>query len=332
LRTSVVIPAHNAEATLAACIEGCLRQSEPACEVIVVDDGSTDATGRVAQAFAVHYVRQENRGPAAARNRGAQEARGDVIAFTDADCVPEDRWLAGLAAGFDEAVVAVGGAYGIANPGHWLARMVHEEIAARHAHLEGDVDFLGSFNVAYRKAPFEAVGGFDASFRSASGEDNDLAYRLQDVGGRLRFTREAVVAHHHPTRLWPYLRTQARHGYWRMKLYAKHIGRARRGDQYAGMADLAAPPLALLVVALLGGVAVSALWHVGWPATAVALASASVLYVGLRVRMPLEMVRRSGDPGMALFLGVAALRDVARGLGMVAGMGRFFMMHRTRVR
>ena len=116
------------------------------------------------------------------------------------------------------------------------------------------MDFLGSFNVAYRKAAFEAVGGFDASFPCASGEDNDLAYRLQDVGGRLRFTREAVVAHHHPTRLWPYLRTQARHGYWRMKLYAKHIGRARRGDQYAGMADLAAPPLALLVVALLAGV------------------------------------------------------------------------------
>lgn len=329
MRTSVVIPAHNAEATLAACIEGCLCQSESACEVIVVDDGSTDETGRVAQAFPVHYVRQDNRGPAAARNRGAQEARGDVIAFTDADCVPDARWLAGLAAGFDEGVVAVGGAYGIVNPGHWLARMVHEEIAARHAHLEGDVDFLGSFNVAYRKAAFDAVGGFDASFPCASGEDNDLAYRLQDVGGRLRFTREAVVAHHHATRLLPYLRTQARHGYWRMKLYAKHIGRARRGDQYAGMADLAGPPLALLVVLLLAGVAASSFFQVGLPLTGPALALVVVVYVGLRIRMPLDMVRRSGEAGMALFLGVAALRDVARGLGMVAGMVRFFLIDRT---
>jgi len=332
LRTSVVIPAHNAESTLAACIEGCLRQTESACEVIVVDDGSTDATGRVAQAFPVHYVRQDNRGPAAARNRGAQEACGDVIAFTDADCVPDDQWLAKLAVGFDEGVVAVGGAYGIVNPAHWLARMVHEEIAARHAHLEGDVDFLGSFNVAYRKAAFEAVGGFDASFRSASGEDNDLAYRLQDMGGRLRFTREAVVAHHHPTRLWPYLRTQARHGYWRMKLYAKHIGRARRGDQYAGMADLASPPLALLVVALLAGLPVSAWCHVGLPVIGPGFVLAALLYLGLRVRMPLEMVRRTGDMRMALFLGVAALRDVARAFGMVAGMGRFVLMDRTRAR
>ena len=76
----------------------------------------------------------------------------------------------------------------------------------------------------------------------------------------------------------------------------------------------------------------SALWRVGWPVTGLAFVMALVLYVGLRVRMPLEMVRRTGDPGMALFLGVAALRDLARGLGMVAGMGRFFLIERTRVR
>jgi len=144
--------------------------------------------------------------------------------------------------------------------------------------------------------------------------------------------REAVVAHHHPTRLWPYLRIQARHGYWRMKLYAKHTARARRGDQYAGIADLAAPPLALLVVALLA-VSVGMAARPAWAGpVACLLAGALGAYLCLRVPMPVRMVRRSGDPRMALFIGVAALRDVARGLGMAAGVGRFFLLDKAGAR
>ena len=325
LLVSIIIPAHNAEATLAKCLEACLEQTHLEIEVIVVDDGSTDATARIAQGFPVHYVRQENRGPAAARNRGATEAKGDILAFTDADCVPEPCWIERLLGHFAEGVVAVGGTYGIANPESLFARMVYEEIAARHARFGEEVDFLGSFNVAYRRGAFEAAGGFDEGFPRASAEDNDLAYRLFDAGGTLRFARDAVVRHYHPTRLWPYLRTQMRHGFWRMKLYAKHPGRVR-GDRYAGIGDLLAPPMALILVAVLPVLLISALWPSAFRMILGAAAALAVAYLLLHVALPAQMVRRTRDVRMLLFAGVAILRDLARAMGMLGGLWVFVVM------
>jgi len=93
LLVSIVIPAHNAQATLARAIRSALDQDYPAKEIIVVDDGSTDGTATVAGSFggAIRYIRQANSGAAAARNRGIAESRGEFIAFLDAD----DEWLAG---------------------------------------------------------------------------------------------------------------------------------------------------------------------------------------------------------------------------------------------
>jgi glycosyltransferase involved in cell wall biosynthesis len=86
-RFSVIIPAYNAEITLARAIQSVLDQSFHACEVIVVDDGSGDGTGQVAQSFgsSVRYIRQDNAGPSTARNHGVEVATGDWIAFLDAD-------------------------------------------------------------------------------------------------------------------------------------------------------------------------------------------------------------------------------------------------------
>ena len=223
-------------------------------------------------------------------------------------------------------MAGVGGTYDIANPEHLLARMVHEEIMGRHARLGRTVDFLGSFNVAYQREAFAMAGGFDAAFARASAEDNDLAYRLHDNGGTLRFAPGAVVAHYHPTRLWGYLRTQMRHGFWRMRLYAKHPRRAR-GDQYAGPLDLVMPPLALaaLLLAVCAPLACVLMPLAGMIAvgTAVALACALVL---AHLPRALEMARRTGDRGMMAFAPMASLRDGARGLGMAAGAVRFMLL------
>lgn len=87
---SVIIPVFNGSSTLAAAIESVRRQTYPDHEIIVVDDGSTDGTAEIAKAFSdVRYIRQENRGVGAARNRGVAEARGQYVAFLDAD----DLWL-----------------------------------------------------------------------------------------------------------------------------------------------------------------------------------------------------------------------------------------------
>lgn len=312
--------------TLGECLAACLNQTHGDIEVIVVDDGSTDATPEIARSYPARYLRQENAGPAAARNRGAREARGEIMAFTDADCVPRPDWIEALLREFDEGVAGVGGTYGIANPENLLAAVVHEEIAWRHARFGREVDFLGSFNVAYRKSAFEAVGGFDESFTQASAEDNDLAYRLVDAGGVLRFTPKAVVDHYHPERLWPYLRTQFRHGYWRVKLYRKHPGRARRGDHYAGAVDLVAPGLSIalgcLAAALLVGF--SLVWAQSRPVYGYLAAVAgifSLVYLLLRLPTPVRMVLKARRPAFMLFLFVVIARDVARGLGMLAGLG-----------
>ncbi len=324
MRVSIIVPAYNASATLAGCIEACLNQTWEDREVIIVDDGSTDDTPRIAQSYPVHYIRQENSGPAAARNRGAREAQGAVLAFTDSDCIPCPDWVERLAGGIGGQVAAVGGTYGIANPESLLARMVNEEIAVRHERLGELVDFLGSFNVAYRKDAFDAVGGFDESFRMASAEDNDLSYRLQDAGYLLRFCPEAIVDHFHPTRLWPYLRTQMWHGYWRVKLYRKHAGRARKGDQYAGLGDLLAPGMGLGLIALVACIPLLTFLWSGppWPLVVI-----SAVYCGLygSVHSPMtrRIRRRSGSIQANSFEVVAMLRDIARGIGMVLGILRF---------
>jgi glycosyltransferase involved in cell wall biosynthesis len=322
---SIIIPAHNAKATLAECLGACLDQTYPDTEVIVVDDGSTDDTAAIADTFPVQCIQQAQAGPAAARNRGVADAKGDIVVLVDSDCVPETDWIERLIEGFEDGVAAVGGVYTNARKDNALARMVHEEIAARHDTFGDEVDFLGSFNVAYRKEAFDAVGGFDESFTAASGEDNDLAYRLADQGGRLRFARTARVAHYHPTRLWPYLRTQARHGFWRVKLYVKHPKRAS-GDRYAGLFDLLAPPWALAVlgamVLWLGALPVRN--ALPWPWMCDVLAAAVLLpYCALRCILPLRLWKRSGNPRMLEFVLVAALRDGARAVGMVRGFWHF---------
>ena len=328
MRASIIIPAFNAEGTLARCLSACMAQDFPDFEVLVVDDGSTDATGGIVAEFpSVRLIRQANQGPAAARNHGAREATGDVLVFTDSDCVPCPDWLSRLLAGFDASVAAIGGTYACANPASRLARVIQAEIGRRHAQFGDGVDFLGSFNVAYRAEAFRAAGGFDESYRQASGEDNDLAYRLQDAGGTLCFTTAAVVAHYHPERLIGYLRTQARHGYWRVKLYREHPGWAK-GDQYAGWPDLLAPPLGLLLLCV--APAVLCLQMIGWYAPAVACGFFGLVaaYVALHLPITWRLRRDLSPADLLYFCGMASLRDLARALGLVRGVWRFAILAR----
>ncbi len=324
MRVSIVIPMYNAAETIGACLDACQCQRPAPLEILVVDDGSTDGGGDIVQARqGVRYLRQENRGPAAARNHGAREAKGEVVAFTDADCVPAGDWLEKLTAGFSDGVVGVGGTYGIANEGSLLARLVHTEIQARHTRFGEVVDFLGSFNVAYSRAAFLEADGFDEAFTAASAEDNDLAYRLHDAGGRLRFAREAVVDHYHPERLWPYLRTQARHGYWRALLYRKHPRRARSGDRYAGRVELLGPPFALGLLFLAPWVAIVA---AAGPEYLIPLPAYGVFvgfYLGMHLWRAGRLAWGRRRVELLLLAPLTALRDPARGLGLAAGIWRF---------
>jgi len=148
-----------------------------------------------------------------------------------------------------------------------------------------------------------AVAGFDESFPTASAEDNDLSYRLHDAGFRIRFVPEAIVAHHHPSSLGRYLREQERHGYWRVVLYALHPGRLK-GDQYAGWADLAAPPLAALA-------GISLLLAVFAPAALVAAAVCVGAVLALHLLLAARVVLFARAPEFLSLAAIGTLRALS---------------------
>ncbi len=309
---SIVIAVYNSERTLPALLSACRTQDHPGpLEIVVADDGSPDDSRRIAQEAGVRVVSQENRGPAAARNLGWRAARAPVILFTDADCVPAPDWARRLTAALDDDHAVATGSYGIANPGSHLAELVHAEIRWRHSRFAREVEFAGSYNLAMKREALVAVAGFDESFPAPSAEDNDLSYRLHDAGFRIRFVPEAIVAHHHPSSLGRYLREQERHGYWRVVLYALHPRRVK-GDQYAGWADLGAPPLAALAgIALVLGVFVRG----ALVAAAVCAAAVLVLHVFLAVRVALF----ARSPKFLSLAVIGTLRAFARAWGMCRG-------------
>ena len=251
MTVSVIVPAYNAQGTLGQTLKALIEQDySGSFEIIVVDDGSSDQTAQIIRSYPkIRYVHQTNAGPAAARNHGAKEARGQILAFTDSDCIPHKDWLSNLMLGFVEKNVAVVmGSYGIANRSSLLARCVYKEIIFRHKKLLPDFPkVFGSYNFCVKKDIFDQVGGFNTSYRQASGEDNDLSYKIISSGGLIYFERKALVDHYHPTQVWKYLKEQYRHGFWRVGMYFNHPLMVK-GDGYTFWKDAVEVSLSLLCV------------------------------------------------------------------------------------
>ena len=314
IQVSIVVPFYNRADMLADVITALLQQSHPS-EIIVVDDGSTDNTAAVAKSYQVRYFYQENRGPAAARNKGFQVSTGRIVAFTDSDCIARPDWIEKLLEGFtrgDNGVVA--GSYSIANPQRLLPRLIHEEIKGRHAGFKTHIRAFGAYNVAVKRNVFEDVGGFDESYRTASGEDNDLSYRILASGNKILFKPDALVSHHHTEKFGKYLKEQYRHGYWRMKLYKAHRD-MMKGDDYTQIRDILESPLSLLVLA-----ALPLLLTRYWFVELILLVALYLLSLPAAVRIAVS----KKDPVYLLLAALSVPRAFARMFGMVMGIWRFW--------
>jgi len=239
LLISVIVPAHNAARTLETCLQALNQQSLSRFEyeVIVVDDGSTDATALIAKAATARVATsgRDGRpaGPAAARNAGVREAHGDVILFTDADCEPLPDWIERMAAPLiDPDVVGVKGVY-CSRQRELIARLTQAEFEDKYARMRRRtrIDFVDTYSAAYRRDALMRAGGFDETFPLASVEDVELSFRLAEQGARLLFAPEARVWHLHATSLWLYLRKKARYGFWRALVYRWHPSKIR-GDSH----------------------------------------------------------------------------------------------------
>lgn len=240
---SVIVPVYNGATTVPHCLDALAQQSiSPArYEIIVVDDGSTDSTSQIVAAWCkahpqIHcqQIHQSNSGPAAARNRGAEVARGPLLLFTDADCRPCATWIETFTTLFaaDPTISAAMGAY-TSDQSAPAARFAQLEFEDRYAGMrtQPTVDIVATYSAAFRRDIFLKEKGFDPSFPKANNEDVEFSYRLSRQGYRMVFAPAATVAHPHMPTWWGYARTKLGRAFWRTVVYKRYPAKAIK-DSY----------------------------------------------------------------------------------------------------
>ena len=212
---SVVVCVYNGESTLRDCCEGLLELDYPEVEVIIVDDGSTDATSAIAAEFPFRLIRTENRGLSHARNTGLAAATGEIVAYTDGDARPDPQWLTYLADTFARSSHAGVGGWNIPPRGDgWVADCV-ANAPGRPIHVllsDHVAEHIPGVCMAFRRVALEQIGGFDPQFRAA-GDDVDVCWRLQEQGMTLGFAHGAFVWHHHRDSVRDYWKQQRGYGH-----------------------------------------------------------------------------------------------------------------------
>jgi glycosyltransferase involved in cell wall biosynthesis len=315
MKVSVVIPAFNSEKTLGACLAALQNQTVPAdsVEIIVIDDGSTDNTPKIAREHNVRYVFQANRGPAAARNHGARLATGEFLLFTDADCEPLPDWIEQMIKPFDDPeIVAVKGAY-LTRQTHLAPRFAQQEFEDRYDLLETakSIDMVDTYSAAFRRTVFNEMNGFDESFPKANNEDTELSYRLVDAGHKLAFNRQALVYHTHPDTLRKYLRIKFTRGYWRIVVYRRFPGKAVR-DSYT--------PAVIKIQTLLAAASFAAI-PVGMVFPWLFFAPFALWIAILATAVPFARKAYCRDPGVALAAPfIVLLRALVFAAGSLLGL------------
>jgi O-antigen biosynthesis protein len=228
---SVVVCSYNGARTIRDCFEALLRLEYPSVvglpgtggslatctagvEVIVVDDGSTDATASIAREYGFRVISTENRGLSSARNTGLQAVTGEIVAYIDDDAYPDPHWLMYLAFTFmTSSYVAVGGP-NLAPPGDGRIADCVANAPGGPIHVllsDREAEHIPGCNMAFRKVALQAIGGFDTQFRVA-GDDVDVCWRLQERGGTLGFHSAALVWHHRRNSVRTYWKQQRGYG------------------------------------------------------------------------------------------------------------------------
>src|SRR5256712_2868490 len=213
-RASVVICSYNGSRTLRDCLDGVARLANPDNDVIVVNDGSTDATPAIAQEYPCRLIRTPNRGLSSARNTGLAAATGDIVAYLDDDARPDPHWLAYLGSTFLSTSHAAVGGPNVAPPGDGAIADSVARSPGGPVHVlltDREAEHIPGCNMAFRKSCLAAIGGFDQQFRVA-GDDGDGCWRLQERGLTIGFHPAAMVWHHRRNSIRAYWRQQLGYG------------------------------------------------------------------------------------------------------------------------
>ena len=225
-KASVVVCSYNGAKTLDRCLTSLKEINYPSYEVILVDDGSTDNTQEIAASHNwVKNVRQENKGLSFARNVGAHASCGDVIVYTDSDCMADPDWLYYLMGTLLSGDYAGVGGPNISPPAeNWVQACVSAAPGGPNHVLLTDVvaEHIPGCNMAFHRWAFDQVGGFDPEYRKA-GDDVDFCWRLQQSGGVIAFSPAAIVWHYRRFTLQAFRKQQEGYGEAESMLRFQHL-------------------------------------------------------------------------------------------------------------
>ncbi len=198
IKLSVVIPVYNAAHTIAAQLDALLRQQcTAAWEIIVADNGSTDASIDVVVDYARQHPRvrsidaSQQRGPSYARNAGVAQSSGELVAFCDADDVVADGWLSAVETTLQHHAAVTGPLELARLNQEWLQHAYGTKLATEPQSFAGIFPFGASANLGVRRSVFREIGGFDPAIEV--GEDIEFCLRLWSAGYSLGFAPTATV-------------------------------------------------------------------------------------------------------------------------------------------
>jgi GT2 family glycosyltransferase len=312
---SIIIPTFNGSRRIGNCLDALQKQtSGRTAEIIVVDDGSTDNTADVVGNYStVRLISQKNAGPATARNRGAFEAQGQILLFTDDDCVPAPGWLDAMLAPFaDPDVVGAKGAY-LTHQSSFAARFVQIEYEDKYRKMSGldTIDFVDTYSAAFLCDRFQEMNGYDTSFPVACAEDIELSYRMSARGWKMKFVPSAIVYHTHPDTLSSYLKKKYKFAYWRVLAVRKNPSKGLNDSHTPQTMKLQLLLLPTLVLAVVTDLILRPVF----PLSGIA----AIVFVLSTLPFAIRAARKYPMVGL-LSPALLAMRSCAQLLGVIAGM------------
>lgn len=227
MKVSVVVPVRNNQEMIEDCIVSLLDQDFPKeeYEIIVVDNNSTDKTAEIIKKYPVQYLFEGKIGRTKARNKGINKASGDIICFTDSDCMAHSNWIRELVRGFnDEEIGGIGGksvGYEISNLTERYIELLYEEYNLSFRFNK--IPQIMTGNAAYRSRVLAEVGNFDESFETS--EDFDLSARVFWSGYRMEYAPQAIVYHRHRSDLKKFFTQYFEYGRGYVRFTKKHKSR-----------------------------------------------------------------------------------------------------------
>lgn len=244
---SVIVPTRGRPRQLARCLEALGRLDYPgAFEVVIAADGRErgleEAAARYGGRARVELVYQSQAGPAAARNAGAERARGRFLAFTDDDCSPDPDWLARLGRRLEGSPEAVVGGHTVnalaKNPYSAASQLVIDALYDHYGPGKTG-GFFTTNNLALAAETFRSLEGFDESFPFPGGEDREFGDRCLERGLRLIYAPEALVRHFHELTLGSFLRQHFTYGrgaaYFHRARFRRGLGRITVEPRFYGI-------------------------------------------------------------------------------------------------